>query len=246
MTCVLILGGTSEAVALAGALEGWPDLRVISSLAGRTRKPGSLPGESRSGGFGGVDGLVRYLREETVDALIDATHPFAERMTANAALAAERAGVPRLRLLRPPWERQERDNWIEVAGAAAAAAALPGLAHRVFLTSGHRDLDVFAKLDTIWFLIRTIEPVAVPLPRQCLCVTGRGPFDEHEEYALLQKHRIDTLVTKASGGPSTYAKIAASRRLHLPVIMISRPPPPPGPLVHHTDAAQSWLRQVTA
>ena len=247
MTCVLIMGGTAEAAALAGALEGWPDFRVISSLAGRTRMPGSLPGETRMGGFGGVDGLVRYLREEAIDALIDATHPFAETMSDHAAQAAERTAIPRLRLLRPPWEKQAGDHWIEVADATAAAEALDGLGRRVFLTSGHQGLDAFTKLDSIWFLIRTIEPVAQgSLPRHCHCVTDRGPFDENDEIALLEQHRIDTLITKASGGRPTYAKIAAARRLGLPVVMISRPSPPPGPLVHHTDAAQSWLRQVTA
>ena len=123
---------------------------------------------------------------------------------------------------------------------------LPGLASRVFLTSGHRDLEAFASLDDIWFLIRTIEPVSGPRPRHMLNITKRGPFDEAAELALLREHRIDALVTKASGGSATYAKVAAARRLGLPAVMIKRPPPPPGPLVHDTDAALAWLRQVTA
>lgn len=246
LTRVLILGGTAEAATLARALEGWPGLRVITSLAGRTRNPGSLPGEMRTGGFGGVGGLVRYLREEAIDVLIDATHPFAEKMGNHATLAAERASIPRLRLVRPPWQKQTGDRWIEVADAAAAAETLPGLARRVFLTSGHRDLDAFAGFDAIWFLIRTIEPVAGPLPRQALCLTARGPFDEASECALLEKHQIDALVTKASGGRATYAKIAAAQRLGLPVIMIQRPPQPVGPFAHDTEATLTWLRQVTA
>ncbi len=244
---VLILGGTAEAAALAGALDRRSDLfRVITSLAGRTRHPERLQGEMRIGGFGGADGLERYLRDEAIDALIDATHPFAAGMSDNAARAATRAGVPRLRLIRPAWEKRAGDCWAEVDDAGAAAAALPGLAKRVFLTTGHKDLGAFAGLDDLQFLIRTIEPVTGPRPGQAVFLTERGPFDEESETALLRKHRIDTLVTKASGGEATYAKIAAARRLNVPVVMIRRPPPPPGPIVQTTDDAQAWLRQVTA
>lgn len=245
MITVLIVGGTGEAATLATSLHSQPDLRVITSLAGRTRSPEAVSGEVRIGGFGGVDGLARYLRDQSIDALIDATHPFAEVMSEHAVSAATRAGVPLLRLTRPPWTRCNGDRWIEVADATAAAASLPGLASRVFLTSGHQDLEVFATLDDIWFLIRTIEPVAGPLPKQAHCIEARGPFDEADEIALLTKHRIDTLVTKASGGSATYPKIAAARKLGLPVIMIKRPEASAGPTVHDTAAAQSWLRQVT-
>lgn len=245
MTRVLILGGTAEAAALARALEDHPDMHPITSLAGRTRQPGRLPGESRSGGFGGPKGLAAYLRDEAIDALIDATHPFAAQMNRHARVAADETGVPRLRLLRPPWEQRPGDTWIEAADNADAAARLPGLARRVFLTTGHKDLGAFADLDDIWFLIRTIDRVAGPRPRRFVCLEARGPFDEAEELALLQEHRIDAIVTKASGGDATYAKITAARRLGLPVIMIRRPEPPPGPIVHDTAAALTWLRQVT-
>lgn len=244
MSGVLILGGTAEAAALAQALSGWSDLDVITSLAGRTRKPEALPGEMRIGGFGGPEGLASYLRNRSINVLIDATHPFAEQMSRHAALAAERVNVPRLRLIRRPWERQPDDQWIDVADADDAAGVLPGLGRRIFLTTGHRDLEAFAGLDDLWFLIRTIEPAGGPLPRQVLCIRERGPFDETSEIALLEEHRIDALVTKASGGDATYAKIAAARKLGLPVIMIQRPSPPPGPTAHDTDAAQAWLRQV--
>ena len=245
MTRLLILGGTAEAAALARGLQAWPDLDVTTSLAGRTRMPEALSGEIRIGGFGGVEGLEAYLSNESFDLLIDATHPFAEQMSHNAALAAERAGVRRLRLVRPSWQRRSGDNWIEVADIASASEVLPSLAGRVFLTSGHQDLAAFAKLDNIWFLIRTIEPVAGPLPRQGLALQARGPFIEEDEVALLQEHRIEALVTKASGGDATYAKIVAARRLGLPVVMIRRPPEPSGPIVHDVDAALVWLRQVT-
>ena len=166
-------------------------------------------------------------------------------MSRNAATAAAQADVPRLRLLRPAWTKRPGDHWTEATDGADAAAKLPSLASRVFLTTGHRDLEAFAALHDIWFLIRTIEPVGGRLPRHLFRLTARGPFEEADEIALLEEHRIDAVVTKASGGAATYAKIAAARRLGLPVIMIRRPEPPPGPIVHDTDAAQAWLRQVT-
>ena len=245
MVHVLILGGTGEASALAEALKTWPDHHVIVSLAGRTRAPKAPPAAVRIGGFGGIDGLESYLKEADVDVLIDATHPFAETIGRNADLAAERASVPRLRLVRPPWRQQPGDRWIDVADGEQAAKALIGLAHRVFLTSGHRDLDAFADLDDIWFLIRTIEPPSVSLPANALCITARGPFDEAAEIALLEEHKIDAIVTKASGGDATYGKIAAARELDLPVLMIRRPSAPPGPVVHDVDAALDWLRRVS-
>ncbi len=242
------MGGTTEAATLAEALSGWPDIDVITSLAGRTRNPEHLPGEMRIGGFGGAEGLISYLRDQSIDVLIDATHPFADQMSSQAVLAADQVGIERLRLVRPSWEKQPGDHWVEATDAADAAKLLPSLGRRVFLTSGHKDLAAFAGLDDLWFLIRTIEPVAAggPLPQQVHFIRAKGPFDEATEIALLRKYRIDTLVTKASGGDATYAKLSAARRLGLPVIMIRRPSPPPGPLVHDTAAALTWLRQVTA
>lgn len=245
MATVLILGGTAEASRLAADLSEKKRHRVITSLAGRTRNPETIAGELRTGGFGGTGGMVRYLRDQSIDALIDATHPFAESISENALSATSQTATPLLRLTRPPWKKLPDDRWIEVADAESAAAVLPGLASRVFLTSGHRDLAAFVPLDDIWFLIRTIEPVTGPRPKQTLCLQARGPFDEDQERVLLQEHRIDALVTKASGGTATYAKIAAARRLGLPVIMIQRPESHPGPTVHDTEAAEAWLRQVT-
>jgi precorrin-6A/cobalt-precorrin-6A reductase len=240
---LLILGGTAEAVELAGACTARPGLEVISSLAGRTRAPSLPPGEVRIGGFGGAGGLARFLAERGIDRVIDATHPFAAQIGAHAEQACRKAEVPRLRLLRPPWTREPGDHWIEVADLAEAARRLPELGRRVFLTVGHQDLGAFARLD-LWFLVRTIEPPGVLPLRDAQWLAGRGPFGVPDELALLRAHAIDVLVSKASGGSATYAKLAAARQLGLPVLMIRRPPPPPGPVVDSVEAALAWLEQA--
>jgi precorrin-6A/cobalt-precorrin-6A reductase len=237
---LLILGGTAEAVALAGACASQPALAVISSLAGRTQHPTLPLGDVRIGGFGGAAGLARFLVERGIERVIDATHPFAAQMSAHAEHACREAGVPRLRLLRPPWVSVPGDRWIEVANFAEAAQRLPELGRRVFLTLGSRELEAFAQLD-LWFLVRTIEtPGVLPLP-QGQWLAGRGPFAVEDELALLRTHAIDVLVTKASGGGATYAKLVAARRAGLPVLMVRRPPPPPGPVVGSVAAALAWL-----
>ncbi len=235
---LLLLGGTREAVELAQALADHPGLRVITSLAGRTRNPAPLPGEVRTGGFGGAAGLARYLEGQAIDLLVDATHPFAATMAENAAAACEAVNVPRLKLSRPAWRPAAGDTWIEVASAAAAAAALPGLATRVFLTTGRQELTAFESLSEIWFLVRVIEPPEQPLPlARHEVVLGRGPFGEADEAALLRARRIDAPVTKNSGGVLTYAKLAAARKLGLPVVMIGRPGLPEGDIVHDVETA---------
>jgi precorrin-6A/cobalt-precorrin-6A reductase len=241
---ILILGGTGEAVALAEACATRTGVEVISSLAGRTRAPSLPPGEVRSGGFGGAEGLAGFLAERGIDRLIDATHPFAVQIGAHAKAACAATGVPRLRLLRPPWRREPDDRWIEVADLAEAARRLPALGRRAFLTVGQRELDAFAGLD-LWFLVRTIEP-AGPLPlRRAHWLEARGPFAVEDEIMLLRAHGIDVLVTKASGGEATYAKLIAARRLGLPVLMVRRPSPPPGPVVTSVEAALAWLDDPT-
>jgi precorrin-6A/cobalt-precorrin-6A reductase len=237
---LLILGGTTEAVELAVACAARPGLAVTSSLAGRTQRPILPPGDVRIGGFGGAAGLARFLLERGIDRVVDATHPFAARMSAHAEHACRAAGVPRLRLLRPSWVPVPGDRWMEVASFAEAAQRLPDLGHRVFLTLGRRELRAFARLD-LWFLVRTIErPGMLPL-RQGQWLAGRGPFALEDELALLRTHAIDVLVTKASGGGATYAKLVAARQLGLPVLMVRRPPPPPGPVVASVAAALAWL-----
>jgi precorrin-6A/cobalt-precorrin-6A reductase len=241
---VLILAGTREAGALAKACAARPGLEAISSLAGRTRAPREVPGEVRVGGFGGADGLACFLRARGVDRLIDASHPFAEQIGRHAEHACRVTGVPRLRLLRPPWQPVTGDHWVEVADLAEAARRLPEFGRRAFLTVGHKDLGAFASVADVWFLVRTIEPPQGPGLRRALWLQGRGPFLPEAELALLRDHAIDVLVTKASGGEATYAKLAAARRLGLPVIMVRRPPPPPGPVVATVAEALDWLNRV--
>lgn len=237
---ILILGGTAEARELAAACA--PRLEVISSLAGRTRTPSRPPGEVRIGGFGGSAGLARFLAERGIDRVIDATHPFATRIGVHAGQACREVGVPRLRLLRPEWRREPGDRWIEVDDLVAAARRLPDLGHRAFLTVGHRDLEAFAG-QGLWLLVRTIEPPGILPLWRAHWFAARGPFRVEDEQALLRRHRIDVLVTKASGGEATQAKLVAARQLALPVLMVRRPPAPPGPVVDTVAAALAWLGQ---
>ena len=241
---LLILGGTAEGRALAAAAEArfGSALTVISALAGRTRAPLLPAGEVRIGGFGGAEGLAAYLRDERIGLLVDATHPFATQISAQACAAAAQAGAQRLVLVRPPWRRVAGDRWIEVETVEDAAAAIPAGANRVFLTVGVRSLAPFAGRRNCWFLVRLVDaPVeAIPLARHRL-ICARGPFAEADERALLAEHRIDCLVTRASGGEATVAKLAAARALGLPVVMVRRPPPPPGTQAGSVDDALAWI-----
>ncbi|GGQ80460.1 precorrin-6A reductase [Streptomyces griseorubens] len=225
---VLILGGTAEARRLAAALAARPGIRVTTSLAGRVSRPGALDGEVRVGGFGGPGGLASWLREERVDAVVDATHPFAATITGNAAAATAAARVPLLVLRRPGWQPGPGDRWHPVPSLEAAAAALPALGPRVFLTTGRLGLAAFAGLTEHRFLVRSVEPPEPPLPPHTHVLLARGPFTVADETALLRAHRVDVLVTKDSGGAATSAKLAAARDLGLPVVVVRRPPLPEG------------------
>ena len=243
---LLILGGTAEGRALAEAAEArcGPALTVISALAGRTRAPLLPAGEVRIGGFGGAEGLASYLEDERVALLVDATHPFATQISAQACEAAARAGTPRLALVRPPWRPAPGDRWIEVATVEDAAAAIPAGARRVFLTVGVRSLAPFAARTDLWFLVRLVDAPAEPIPlAQHRLICARGPFAEADERALLEAHGIDCLVTRASGGDATAAKLAAARALRLPVVMVRRPPPPPGNHAASLQDALAWIEE---
>ncbi|AKH99782.1 precorrin-6x reductase [Hoeflea sp. IMCC20628] len=220
---ILILGGTSEAAELAKQLvESQPAARVITSLAGRTREPAPLAGEVRSGGFGGIDGLVSYLRENRVTRLIDATHPFARQISANAVEAARIAGVPLEIRTRMPWERQQGDEWIVVETLQAARDAIPPRA-RVLLALGSQHIGVFADREDAHFVVRMIDPpeTKLELPDHAL-ILGRPGDTAAIEAMLLIAHSITHIVCRNSGGKSAYAKIEAARKLGLPVIMVGR------------------------
>ncbi len=243
-TRVLILGGTAEAAALARALAEDARVAATTSLAGRTRAPAELPGAVRRGGFGGAQALADYLAARAVDLLVDATHPFAARISRNAVQACAAGGVPRLVLTRAPWTAREGDRWTPVPDAQAAAAALPGLGARVFLTIGRQELAAFAGLDTVWFLVRLVEPPEDPiLFEDFRLVLGRGPCSLEQETALLRAHGIDVVVSKNRGGPGTYAKIEAARAFGLPVVMVERPALPEGEIVESVAAALAWIER---
>ncbi|WP_432158249.1 MULTISPECIES: cobalt-precorrin-6A reductase [unclassified Streptomyces] len=225
---VLVLGGTAEARELAAALAARPGVHVTSSLAGRVSRPGALAGDVRVGGFGGADGLAGWLREHDVAATVDATHPFAAGITANAARAADATGVPLVVLRRPGWSAGPGDRWHEVPSLDAAARLLPSVGSRVFLTTGRLGLAAFAGLTDLHFVVRSVEPPEPPMPPDAELLLARGPFTVADEIALLREHRLDVLVTKDSGGAATEAKLTAARRLGLPVLLVRRPPLPPG------------------
>ncbi|MSP47711.1 MAG: cobalt-precorrin-6A reductase [Alphaproteobacteria bacterium] len=240
---VLILGGTAEASQLAASVLGRHGERIdlVSSFAGRVEALRPPPGRIRIGGFGGAEGLQRYLMSERIDLVIDATHPFARQMSRNAREAADRTGIPRLVLWRLPWPRHPLDRWIEVDGLEAAALALARLGRRVWLTVGAAELAPFAALPDRWYLVRLIEAKA-PLPlADCTVIEARGPFPLENERALIRRHRIDVLVSKASGGDATYAKIEAAREADLPVVMVRRPLPEPGERVESVADAADWI-----
>jgi precorrin-6A/cobalt-precorrin-6A reductase len=235
---VLLLGGTGEARALAKALH--PRIEIISSLAGRVPDPVLPVGPVRIGGFGGVDGLRRWLHDEHIGAVVDATHPFAATMTAHAAAACGELRIPHLILARPAWDPGTAIV-VESDSAAAETVAEQNYS-RVFLTTGRSGVRAFADSDA-WFLIRAVtNPDASTLPRQHRVVLSRGPYRYDDEFALLRAHRIDALVTKNSGGDMTRAKLDAAAALDVPVVMVARPPLPDGVLTAATvREAAEWV-----
>jgi precorrin-6A/cobalt-precorrin-6A reductase len=245
LTRILILGGTTEARGLAERLAGRTSLDITLSLAGRTTAPVPVPVPVRSGGFGGAEGLADYLTRERIGILIDATHPYASAISANAAAAARRTAVTFLALRRPPWRKTAGDRWTEVSDVSAVMAALGNASRRVFVALGRNELAPFVKAPQHRYLIRSVDPVEPPLPLPHVdYVTGRGPFSEADDLALLKSHRIDVIVAKNSGGAPTFGKIAAARTLALDVIMLRRPDLPDTPAVATVEDAVAWLDQT--
>jgi precorrin-6A/cobalt-precorrin-6A reductase len=239
---VLILGGTTEASALARKVAGDARLAPLLSLAGRTTNPRPQPISVRIGGFGGVEGLVKFLRNETIDAVVDATHPYADQMSAHAVAACKETGVPLASLVRPEWTRETGDRWQVVSNADAAADALGVAPRRVFLSLGRQDLHIFARAPQHHYLARLIErPDQATLPPDLRLLQARGPFDRSDEERLLREERIDVMVSKNAGGAATYAKIEAARTLGLPVVMIARPHKPAGVVMADVENCVAWL-----
>jgi precorrin-6A/cobalt-precorrin-6A reductase len=238
---VLILGGTAEARELAQCLHD-AGVAVTSSLAGRVANPRLPAGAVRIGGFGGPQALAAWLGEHEISAVVDATHPFAARISASAVPATGRAGVPLLRLERPGWSERPGDRWHWVEDLESAAATIPALGERVLLTTGRQALATFAAVAEAWFLVRCVDPPDPPLPPRHELLLDRGPYTLEGESALLDRHAIDLVVTKDSGGAHTAAKLDAARARGLPVIVVRRPPRPAVPTVATVERALEWAR----
>ncbi|MDP6831837.1 MAG: cobalt-precorrin-6A reductase [Alphaproteobacteria bacterium] len=239
---ILILGGTALAVALARAVA---ELQVpaVYSLAGRTKaKP--LPGmEMRGAGFGGTGALADYLEAEKVLAVIDASHAYAQQISANAEAACEAANLPLLRLESPPWRQVDGDHWVHVPDIAAAKDAAANLAKRVFVSTGRQAMAEFAEDDRCWWLARVIAPGDdLPALANGRYLFARGPFALTDELNLLGIHEIGAVISKNAGNAASHAKILAARERKLPVIMIERPNGGAAPRVDTVEAAMAWLQ----
>ncbi|WP_296105827.1 cobalt-precorrin-6A reductase [uncultured Agrobacterium sp.] len=222
---ILILGGTADARLLAGKIADESGYRILLSMAGRTKEPVKQPVPVRVGGFGGADGLKTFLTEGGFDLLVDATHPYAARISANAVEAARLTGIPLVSLSRPAWVEEEGDLWQRVGSVEEAVIALGSLHRNAFLALGRQELLPFETAPQHSYLIRSVDPVEPPLAvPNARYMTARGPFALADEIAMLKGNYIDVIVSKNSGGAAAYAKIEAARALSIPVIMIDRPP----------------------
>lgn len=243
---VLILGGTGDARQIADHLveQHGDNLRVITSLAGRTSSPRQPKGEIREGGFGGTAGLADYLREASIDLLVDATHPYAAQISKHAAEAASTVGIPHILFSRPKWESKPEDNWLHISSMPAAADALPKHAKIALITTGIQNLDAFTNVTGPKLLVRLLEPPKSPVPiDDTEVIIGRPPYTLDGELALFKLLGIDTLVTKNAGGDATRAKIDAARMLGLQVIMIDRPSLPTAITVDSIEETMAWISQ---
>ena len=242
---VLILGGTQEAVLLALKMVERQTWKVITAFAGRTNHPRIGGGHRHIGAFGGIKGLYTYLKTNNIHCVVDATHPFARRISENASLACRDAMVPRICLIRLPWVRHAQDHWIEVSNMEMAISHLPSRPSRIFLTIGRQQLAWFTMRDDLWFLVRLIDSSSARISlTNVVCIDGRGPFDVESERDLLKEYHIDMMVSKNSGGTASYAKILAARSLGVPVIMIAQPAPSTGLKVTEIDQVLTWLESL--
>jgi precorrin-6A/cobalt-precorrin-6A reductase len=241
---VLLLAGSTEATQLAHLIAAAGDIELTVSFAGRIAARPAMPegAHVRVGGFGGAAGLRHHLESDATDALVDATHPFSARMPFHAATAADAAGIPRLRVLRPPWVPQAGDRWTVVPSVTEAAHAVEASgASAVLLTIGRQELAPFAACRRARLVARCIDPPAAGVLDGAEIILARGPFEVEDEVALLRRHGIELVVSKNAGGGATEAKLAAARLLGLPVVMVERPPAPDGPTVATAADAMAWL-----
>lgn len=256
---ILILGGSSEGFTIASMLHDHPAYKVMSSLAGRTSVPKKPKGPYRIGGFGGSEGLEQYIKTHQIDAIIDATHPFAQKISSNANIAAAKANCPILHLWRKEWQKTNDDHWIDVPTMQAAAQHLNQTHSPVFLTIGRLELAAFLSCTEITLYSRAIEPATKAEQKTKLSASdkeqawpdnfhfiyAKGPFTYEKELALIKQHNIKAIVTKNSGGPGAYAKLEVARTLKLPVIMISRPEKPKGQIATNPQDALKWLENLS-
>ena len=244
-TNLLILGGTSEATALCKAVAE-AGLDATLSLAGRVERPLRQPLPMRVGGFGGVAGLAAYLEENAVTHVVDATHPFAARMSANAVAGCAEAGVPLIALTRAPWVAGTGDDWRHVPDIAGAVQALTGPRRRVMLAVGRMHLAEFAPNPQHFYLLRLVDPPESPLPfPEAEVVVDRGPFTEAGDRGLMERHGIELVVSKNAGGSGAVAKIDAARALGVPVVMIDRPALPIRREAHAVAEVMAWLAHAS-
>lgn len=241
------MGGTTEGFALAEALARDSRFAATYSLAGRTKAPVLPGGTTRVGGFGGAHGLIDWMRKEGIEAIVDATHPYAARISANAAVAANSLRVPLRRLKRPAWIPTSDDDWREAADADAAVTALGAEPRNVFLTIGRTEVAAFRAAPQHRYLIRSVDaPDREALPPHSEVILRRGPFGLEDELSLMRTHGIDVVVSKNGGGDAAHAKIRAARQLRIPIVMIARPQLPGAQECADVEVALAWLRDEIA
>ena len=240
---VLLLAGSAEARLLAAKIAGMQDVKVTSSLAGATRNPATLAGKMRIGHFGGRDGFADYLRQNSVDVVIDATHPFAAKMSETAAGVCAALGVSHLQVMRPPWTPDSGDRWTIVENECAVAGVVP-VGSVAFLATGRGTLERYSNMTGRRLICRQIDPPETDFPfENGAFLVGQGPFSIGHEEALFKNLNVDWLVVKNSGGDASRSKLNAARRLGLPVAMIKRPPPLECARVKTVAEALIWLNE---